>query len=328
MRSLAVPVLAAFALSAAPAAALDLVGTWHVLVHFKDSATTHPERERWEDRVWEFAMEGDRLRWSDYPIVVFSDETGRFEQDGGNRASRVLHFWEPNEAQLAQIRGGLEINHRGSRTKTLRRAPDGGWTSGEGRPAYQSARFITFTELWSITGSPDRPVFSFDDVMGSATPKSFEGRTVYETESVEAGGQALRGRFERDGTRIGAFHMRRAGAAGAVKGSGKTDGQRTMEMFASFAGLQLFADQLPGGGSEQALRAALAAGEFGHDERVALRVETERMLSEAWQAQGNDPRRSRREIQSLARKITDLLVDEGKSVEEIQQMLGSGQILP
>ena len=123
----------ALVVAAAPltrAEAVDLIGTWHVLVHYKDSAAEHPERERWEDRIWVFEKEGSRLRWTDYPIVVFSDQTGRFEQLGGNRASRVLHFWEPNAAQLAQIRGGLEINPRGSRSKTLRGAHAEGWNSG------------------------------------------------------------------------------------------------------------------------------------------------------------------------------------------------------
>lgn len=328
MRLLVAGALAALLALAVPAAALDLVGTWHVLVHYKDSATPNPERERWDDRVWEISREGDRLRFVDYPIVVFSDDTGRFENLGGNRASRVLHFWEPNASQLAQIRDGLEINRRGSRTKTLRATPGEGWTSADGRAAYQSARFITFTETWSITGLPDKPVFTFDDVMGSATTESFEGRTVYETESVEGGGQVLRGRFERDGTRIGTFRMTRAGSASATKGSGKTDGQRTMEMFASQAGLQLFGDQLPGGATEEALRAEIAAGEFDEADRQELRVEIEKMLAQMWEAQGNDPRRSRQEIQSLARKIADLMIDEGKSVEEVQQMLRSGQILP
>ena len=113
-----------------PAEAVDLIGTWHVLIHYKDSVTDHPERERWEDRIWEFEQEGSRLRWTDYPIVVFSDQSGRFEQLGGNRASRVLHFWEPSATQLAQIQEGLEINPRGSRSKTLRGSDAEGWSSG------------------------------------------------------------------------------------------------------------------------------------------------------------------------------------------------------
>ena len=29
-----------------PAEAVDLIGTWHVLTHYKDSSAEHPERER------------------------------------------------------------------------------------------------------------------------------------------------------------------------------------------------------------------------------------------------------------------------------------------
>ena len=108
------------ATGAAPTAAVDLIGSWHVLIHYKDAVTEHPERERWEDRIWVFQREESRLRWIDYPIVVFEEQSGRFEQLGSNRASRVLHFWEPNAVQLTQIRAGLEINPRGSRNKTLR----------------------------------------------------------------------------------------------------------------------------------------------------------------------------------------------------------------
>ncbi|MDX1650063.1 MAG: hypothetical protein R3263_09445, partial [Myxococcota bacterium] len=101
--------------AAAPAATLELEGTWYVLVHYQDDATSHPDRERWEDRLWVFERDGDRLSWVDYPIVVFQDETGRFEALGTSRQRRVLHYWEPNEAQLAEITEGLEYNSRGSR---------------------------------------------------------------------------------------------------------------------------------------------------------------------------------------------------------------------
>ena len=131
------------------AAALDLIGTWHVLVHYRDSATGYPEREHWEDRIWVFEREGSRLRWTDYPIVVFSDQTGRFEQLGTNRARRVLHFWEPNDAQLAQIYEGLEINPRGSRSKALRGSDAEGWNSGKKR-GYQFRDIFAFVLIITI----------------------------------------------------------------------------------------------------------------------------------------------------------------------------------
>jgi hypothetical protein len=309
------------------AEAVDLIGTWHVLVHYKDSVTEHPERERWEDRIWVFEQEGSRLRWTGYPIVVFGDQTGRFEQLGTNRASRVLHFWEPNDAQLAQIQQGLEINPRGSRSKTLRGSDVEGWSSGK-KSGYQSARFITFQEIWQITGMPDRPTFIRDDVLGSAATENVEGRTIWEGEFVESGGDVIRGRYDRDGTRIGTFRMMRSGAVSTVKGSGKSQGERVYDLFFGEMAAQLFGGEMPGAASERDLRQAIEDGTFGDDDRRALRVEFEEKITELYENQGNDPREFRPQIQSLARKMVSLFVDEGKSIEEIQRMLADGSLRP
>jgi hypothetical protein len=311
-----------------PAEAIDLIGTWHVLIHYKDSVTENPERERWEDRVWVFEQEGSRLRWTDYPIVVFGDQTGRFEHLGGNRASRALHFWEPNAAQLAQIQEGLEINSRGSRSKTLRGSDAAGWSSGKKKSGYQSARFITFQEIWQITGMPDRPTFIRDDVLGSAATEDVEGRTTWEGETVEPGGDVIRGRYDRDGTRIGTFRITRSGEVSTVKGSGKSQSERAAGALIGAYASQLFAGELPGGASETDLRKAIEAGEFTDDDRRDLRSEFERSITESYRSQGNDPRRFRPQIQSLARKMVDLFVDEGKSIEEIGQMLADGSLRP
>jgi len=316
------------AIPVTPAEAVDLIGTWHVLIHYKDSVTEHPERERWEDRIWVFEQEGSRLRWTDYPIVVFGDQTGRFEQLGGNRASRVLGYWEPNAAQLAQIQEGLEINPRGSRSKALRGSDAEGWSSGKKNAGYRSARFITFQEIWQITGMPDLPTFIRDDVMGSAAAENLEGRTTWEGESVESGGDVIRGRYDRDGTRIGTFRMMRSGEVSTVKGSGKSQGERVYEAFFGALGSQLFAGELPGGGSEADLRKAIEAGEFTDDDRRDLRLEFERGITEGYQNQNVDPRQFRPQIQSLARRMVDLFVDEGKSIEEIQKMLADGSLRP
>jgi hypothetical protein len=318
-------IAAALLAASAPAGAVDLEGTWHVLVHYKDAQSTHPERERWEDRVWVFTPQGDRLEWADYPIVVFADESGRFERLGGNRASRVLHYWEPSPAQQAQIESGLEINPRGAETKTLRQTP-GGWTSSTGRPGYQSARFITYQETWTIEGLPDAPVFTFDDVLGSASAESFEGRTRYETTAVEAGGERLRGRYDRDGARQGTFRMTRSGAISVVKGSGKTQGERVMEMFASMAGVDFFGGTQES--QEKALRQAIDAGEFSKDDREALRKLFEGSLEDFVEGQGNDPRALRPQLRRLSEEMTRLFVDEGKSTEEIREMLERGELGP
>ena len=105
---------------AAPAPAVELAGTWYVLIHYKDDNAGNPEAERWDDRVWVFEKQGTNLRWTEYPIAVFDDESGRFERRDSGQYARILGSWEPSEGQLADIRDGLQVNSRGSKTKTLR----------------------------------------------------------------------------------------------------------------------------------------------------------------------------------------------------------------
>ena len=146
----------------------DLVGAWHVLVHYQDAGTENPEAKRWEDRIWVFEKVEDQLHWSDYPIVVFDDDTGRFEAGDGGRKSRVLDYWEPTAAQQEQIRAGLAFNSRGAREKTLSGSDAKGWTSARrGGGGYKSSRVITYEETWSIDGLPDKPHFERQDSMGA-----------------------------------------------------------------------------------------------------------------------------------------------------------------
>jgi hypothetical protein len=206
-------------------AGVDLIGTWHVLVHYTDDNTSAPDRPRWNDRVWVFARKGSRLEWTEYPIVVFADDTGRFERRSTGQYARVLGAWEPSEAQLRNIEGGLKINTRGSKKKSLRGSDAGGWrTVSRSRPA--SASIITYQENWSIEGMPQLPVFTQEDVMGSARSEALEGVTRYETAAVGAGGNVLTGRYERDGTRHGTFRMRRAGEVGMLDEKSQSEIQR------------------------------------------------------------------------------------------------------
>ena len=208
MRRVVAAVLAALAIAIAPdARAVDLEGTWYVLVHFQDDATNKPDAWRWDDRVWRFARKGDRLEWTEFPIVQLDDDTGRFEPMRGGRASRVLGAWEPSPTQLADIQDGLAVNSRGEKTKTLRASDGGaGWSSGDASGA-DSAMVITYSETWTIQGLPDAPVFTRDDSMGSASSESMEGRTEYRSESVDPSGNEIKGSFERDGTRSGRFRL-------------------------------------------------------------------------------------------------------------------------
>lgn len=190
---------------------LDLVGAWHVLVHYTDDNSSRPEQLRWQDRLWVFERKHGKLVWTEYPIVVFGDETGRFERLGTNRASRVLGGWLPNELQLANIRVGLRTNTRGMKSKKLRGSDAGGWTTTS-RARTASASVISYQEIWTITFGSGLPSFVQQDVMGSARTETLEGVTRFDTLQREAGG-LFSGDYERDGTRHGRFWLRRSGGA-------------------------------------------------------------------------------------------------------------------
>ena len=206
------------ALGLAPAAVaeVDLTGSWHVLVHYKDESTSHPERERWLDRLWVFEEKNGKLYWTEYPIVVFADETGRFERRSSGQYARVLGSWEPSDSQLANIQAGLQVNSRGSKKKKLKGSDAKGWASTyRARPG--SASVITYQENWSVTGEEGLPVFLQEDVMSSARTETLEGTTRYKTRAVESAGDVLVGSYERDGTRHGSFRMTRSGGAVPLK---------------------------------------------------------------------------------------------------------------
>jgi hypothetical protein len=205
----------------AAAAETDVIGTWHVLVHYKDDNATHPERERWDDRVWVFEKSGSRIRWTEYPIVVFDDQVGRFDSSMG-RSARVLEFWTPNAGQIADIKDGLSVNERGMKSKSLRKADDG-WASFS-RASAASASVIGYTEYWSIDNGADGPVFKREDVLGSERSENLDGVTLYTTQNIES--NVLRGQFERDGTRHGTFQMMRTAGTEGLKSDGKTPNEK------------------------------------------------------------------------------------------------------
>lgn len=307
--------------TARDARAVELDGFWYVLVHYQDSESNKPEQWRWDDRVWKFERKGDRLEWSEWPIVVLDDESGRFEPTRGGRATRVLGKWEPSASQLSDIRDGIQVNSRGAKSKTLR-AEAGGtrWSSGEAAGA-ESALVVTYSETWEITGLPEAPVFSRDDSMGSGVTESMSGRTVYATESVGPDGDEISGRFERDGTRTGRFKLIRAGGTEELKGAAKTQAERQRMAFqrsmasASDADIaQLFAGQLE-------LPAAAA-----DPDRAAARSAIRGAVEAAVRANGNDPADASALIDRMTRLIEGALFDEGKSLAEVQKLLAAGQL--
>lgn len=311
---------------AACAASVELEGTWHVLVHFKDSAATNVDEERWEDRVWVFAREGDGLRWTDYPIVVFSDEEGRFERASTNRASRVLAYWEPSAAQLAELAAGPRVNARGSRAKTLR-ANGAGWASKAGA-APQSATTITFSASWTVENAASLPLFRLEDALGSAMTDSLEGATVYATERVEEDGRVLRGSFDRDGTRTGTFRLLRTAP---VRGLGTTEEQ---EQRIAGKRQQMFVDQFFGGDAELALGGVspdfarrAREGALSESERSELRGQIQASLETQLQDRGLSPSQVQPQIQSLTRQIEKLVL-EGKEPAEIERLYRDGKLRP
>jgi hypothetical protein len=305
--------------------AVDLIGTGHGLIQFTDDHTHDPTLMRWDDRVWEFEKAGSRLRWSEYPIVVFRDRTGRFESRGAVRAARVLHGWEPNEAQRAEIAKGIPVGKRGSKQKTLRKRGDD-WQSAS-RSTAASASIVSYVEHWSISDPTGKPTFRREDVLGSAETEGLEGVTQYTTTEVLDDGDRLRGSFSRDESRRGTFRMVRSGATRELKGKNKSEGQRFYEKFLG-TGFDLALDH-----EGSALREAVAArtegrGKVSAELHARVRAEIAAEIAERIRESGDDPDRYTSEIESLSEGIESALIEAGRSPAEIVEMLKGGRINP
>lgn len=184
----------------------DLEGTWFVLVHYKDANTHNATSDRWQDKVWTFEIRGSRLHWVEYPIVVFESTTGRFEAFKGNPRSRILHNWQPNKAQLAEIMGGPRVNTRGAKSKSLRGSDATGWRS-TGRNRVAGVNVMGFHEDWSILPSGEWREFAIVEEIGNSQRGNADGRTSYIIESGDVDGLKYSGRYDRDGSRMGTFRM-------------------------------------------------------------------------------------------------------------------------
>jgi len=290
----------------APAAAraeIDLVGTWHVLVHYTDDSASHPEDMCWSDRIWLFEEKGSRLRWTEYPIVVFSDASGRFENLGTNHASRVVAAWEPSEAQFAEILEGLEVNDRGKKMKPLR-AEDGGWrTHSRARP--MSTSILGYVEHWSVEGLSDYPVFRQEDQLGSDRTETLDGVTLYTTTFMDSSGSLLRGTYERDGSRHGTFRMLRAGSVSGVKGSGKTQSERLRDTW-----WENYSKSI------------------GVEDRENVSHQIRSVIEQYMRREGLDPGRHQEAVESLSKKIEVEIFEKGRTIEEIGRMLEDGTLTP
>jgi hypothetical protein len=271
-------------------------------------------------------MEGDRLAWSEYPIVVFADESGRFEMFDG-RNSRVLAYWEPSPAQQAEIAAGLQINPRGARNKTLRGSDAKGWTSAKkGGAGYSSARFITYEETWSIEGLPDAPVFTRIDSMGSASTDSFDGQTVLTTTAIAPDGHELSGSFNRDDARLGTFRMVRSGATRSLKSEGGSRGMEAVlgkDMAEIVRSAESGQDMTP-----EQLQKLNETGMLSDDDRRALGNTIAEGIADGMKDAGLDPKEYRLEIRSMTEKVLVLYLDEGVPMEEIQKQIADGTLAP
>jgi hypothetical protein len=292
---------------------LDLMGTWYVLVHYKDSATNNPDFERWLDRIWVLEASGSRLKWTDYPLVIFRDKDGRFERRAGMSQSRSLAFWDPNEDQLEQIQSGLEVNPRGSKTKTVRGSASEGWRS-RGAIGGFSANTLTYTETWIIEGDGGLPVFRIEDSLGGARAESLDGVTEYRTTEILPGGDELRGTFNRDGTRIGTFRILRAGAVGDVQGSRSQEEMRRKWEIEGMDGV--LGTALVGVSAEQVKA-----------DSEAVRAQVEKNIEASMRERGLDLVRYKGEVDDVVDQIMAEL-KRGTSPEDVEAMVRQGKIAP
>jgi hypothetical protein len=216
---------------------VELLGSWYMLIHYRDSLTANPDVDRWDDKLWIFEKKGSRLQWTEYPIVVFKEKEGRFGTLGANHRSRMLHAWEPNEAQQAEIDRGLQVNSRGSKRKSLRGSSTRGYKSFSAQRTI-SAATVGYKETWTIDSPAALPVFTRDDALGTEAALASRdqdgvasGRTRFTTLEVSQGGRVLSGKFSRDENRIGTFRMQQAGTPKDLESDGRTPNQKASDRF-------------------------------------------------------------------------------------------------
>jgi hypothetical protein len=285
-----------------------LVGTWHVLVHYKDANAAHPDEPRWDDRVWVFERKGDRLAWTEYPIAVFTDESGRFERRDSGQLARVLGYWEPSEAQQAEIAAGLELNPRGMKEKSLRNTR-GVWQSGS-RPTAASASVVSYTEAWSIEGTPDLPVFRREDSLGGERTESLEGVTLYTSTSADPAGNWFKGSFERDGSRTGSFRMLRAGTGKALT-TKKTQSERQSEAF-----MQAMSTR------------RLDESQLTQQDRADIQAMIRAAIDERMRSLSIDPAQRSAQIETLVPAIEKKLLSEKRTLGEIPELVKEAVVAP
>jgi hypothetical protein len=285
-----------------------LAGTWHVLVHYKDEKAPNPDEKRWDDRVWVFEKTGDRLKWTEYPIAVFADETGRFERRSSGQLARVLGYWTPSEEQQAEIAAGLELNPRGMKSKTLRSAR-GVWSSSS-RPTAASASVVSYTEAWSIEGTPELPVFRRADSLGGERTEEVDGLTLYTSTRADPAGDAYEGSYDRDGTRKGTFRMMRAGEGRALT-TKRTQAQRQQDAFVEAMSLR-----------------KLDESQLTDQDRADIRQLIRSQVEGRMRSLGADPAQKPSEVTALIQKIEQRLFSEHRTLGELPALVKEAVVAP
>jgi hypothetical protein len=216
------------------------------------------------------------------------------------------------------------VNSRGTKSKTLRKRGDG-WRSAS-RPTVASASIVSYVENWSVENASGKPVFRREDVLGSATTENLDGVTLYTSTEVASGGSLLRGTFERDGSRHGTFRMVRAGAPKAVGGRAKGQSQHFYREDLSDFGADVEE-------TDAALHEAVAgraqdgsevSGKLRKRAGSSIRTAIEKGIRDA----GGEPLDFRRAVDSLTRQIEKLVLEDGHSFEEVEQMIRDGRLEP
>ncbi len=175
-----------------------------MLVHFRDASSANPDALRWEDRVWDFQRQGERLLWTEYELIDFVDARGRFERD----RRRVVGPWEPSGSQRREIRRGLFASPRGARVLALEQTEDGTWRTRTDPEALQKSRsVVSFGLSGSIARAGELPVFTIDEMLHRPGSVASLAHTVMTTQSAGDGGDQLSGDYARGGTRAGSFRM-------------------------------------------------------------------------------------------------------------------------
>lgn len=194
-----------------PSAEPEWTGDWYLLVHYRDREGVDPGQIFWEDEVWRFVATPGGIRWTRHPHAAFEEGAGRSIRLPSGERGQSLGAWWPNPKQRAEIEAGLSLDPFEMKSKPLDLEAGGGYRS-RSRPWGGSASSVAFIAHWSVEQTPEGPVFRKRDTLASGRAESAEGEAVFHTQFVAENGNAMRGKFRRDGRFEGEFWLWRSPA--------------------------------------------------------------------------------------------------------------------